>query len=192
MKTDRQQKGFTLVEIAVVLVIIGLLLGGALKGQQMIENTRIKRIKHDFDQYVAAFYGYQDRYRALPGDDSRATSYLQSVAGLSNGNGNGSISEQSEPTQFWLHLRAASLIPGIGATAPQHALGGSVDLVNGGAGLSGAVLCFANIAASIAGIIDAQYDDGVGSSGSIRGRTATNAAADFEDDSFADSLCFAL
>ena len=66
------QKGFTLVEIAIVLVIIGLLLGGILKGQEMITQAKIKNVIADVTGVSAAMYGYQDRYRALPGDDKGA------------------------------------------------------------------------------------------------------------------------
>ena len=68
-----QQKGFTLVEIAIVLVIIGLLLGGILKGQEMITQAKIKNVIADFSGISAAYHGYQDRYRAIPGDDINAT-----------------------------------------------------------------------------------------------------------------------
>ena len=67
MKT--KQAGFTLVEIAIVLVIIGLLLGGILKGQEMITQAKIKNVVNDFNGITAAVNSYQDRYRALPGDD---------------------------------------------------------------------------------------------------------------------------
>ena len=67
------QQGFTLVEIAIVLVIIGLLLGGILKGQEMITQAKIKNVIADISGVSAAMYGYQDRYRALPGDDKLAT-----------------------------------------------------------------------------------------------------------------------
>ena len=67
MKT--RQAGFTLVEIAIVLVIIGLLLGGILKGQEMIIQAKVKNSITDFSGVSAAYYGYQDRYRAIPGDD---------------------------------------------------------------------------------------------------------------------------
>ena len=62
----KSQKGFTLVEIAIVLVIIGLLLGGILKGQEMITQAKIKNVIADLTGVSAAMYGYQDRYRALP------------------------------------------------------------------------------------------------------------------------------
>jgi len=67
----RAQKGFTLVEIAIVLVIIGLLLGGILKGQEMITQAKIKNVIADYSGISAAYHGYQDRYRAIPGDDIR-------------------------------------------------------------------------------------------------------------------------
>jgi prepilin-type N-terminal cleavage/methylation domain-containing protein len=67
----RTQKGFTLVEIAIVLVIIGLLLGGILKGQEMITQAKIKNVVADFSGISAAYYGYQDRYRAIPGEIER-------------------------------------------------------------------------------------------------------------------------
>ena len=64
----RRQSGFTLVEIAIVLVIIGLLLGGVLKGREMITNAKIKRIENDFAGVSAAIFAYQDRYGVLPGN----------------------------------------------------------------------------------------------------------------------------
>src|SRR6185436_14812631 len=66
------QAGFTLVEIAIVLVIIGLLLGGILKGQEMITQARIKNAINDFNGITVAVTSYQDRYRGLPGDDKGA------------------------------------------------------------------------------------------------------------------------
>ena len=67
-----KQKGFTLVEIAIVLVIVGLLIGGVLKGQEMITNAKLKRIESDNAGIAAAMFSYQDRYLQLPGDDSGA------------------------------------------------------------------------------------------------------------------------
>ena len=66
----KSQSGFTLVEIAIVLVIIGLLLGGVLKGQEMIENARIKSIVNDMNGVSAAYNSYMDRFHAIPGDET--------------------------------------------------------------------------------------------------------------------------
>src|SRR6202049_3841141 len=69
---SKYQSGYTLVEIAIVLVIIGLLIGGVLKGQELIYNQKVKSTYDAYRQYTAAMYGYQDRFRAIPGDDANA------------------------------------------------------------------------------------------------------------------------
>src|SRR3990170_2506868 len=79
--TMKRNQGFTLVEIAIVLVIIGLLLGGILKGQEMITQAKIKNLIADFSGVSAAYHGYQDRYRAIPGDDAGAAARW-AVAGI--------------------------------------------------------------------------------------------------------------
>ncbi len=64
----KKQQGFTLIEIAIVLVIIGLLLGGVLKGQELINAARVRNIAAQLDGVKIAYLGFQDRYRAYPGD----------------------------------------------------------------------------------------------------------------------------
>ena len=71
-----QQKGFTLVEIAIVLVIIGLLLGGVLKGQELINSAKVKNFATDFRNIPLFIYGYQDKYKSLPGDDSAVSTHV--------------------------------------------------------------------------------------------------------------------
>ncbi len=70
MNSVRKSQGFTLVEIAIVLVIIGLLLGGILKGQEMITQAKIKNVIADFSGISAAYHGYVDRYKKIPGDEA--------------------------------------------------------------------------------------------------------------------------
>ena len=72
----KMQSGFTLVEIAIVLVIIGLLLGGVLKGQELVNNAKVKNLANDFRGISSFVYAYQDRFRALPGDDAAANTHL--------------------------------------------------------------------------------------------------------------------
>jgi hypothetical protein len=79
------------VEIAIVLVIIGLLLGGILKGQEMITQAKIKNVIADFSGISAAYYGYQDRYRAIPGDDLNAATRWSTAPAATAGNGNGVV-----------------------------------------------------------------------------------------------------
>src|SRR5215831_4773158 len=83
----RYNRGFTLIEIAIVLVIIGLLLGGVLKGQELITGARVRNLISQQDGIKAAFFGFQDRYRALPGDYPAASTNIAGVNIVGNGNG---------------------------------------------------------------------------------------------------------
>lgn len=106
------QQGFTLIEIAIVLVIIGLLLGGVLKGQELINTARVRALNNSVDGITAAWFSFQDRYRAFPGDylAARATVNLQGVAG--GGDGNGRVDTEAERGRVWSHLEAAGYISG--------------------------------------------------------------------------------
>ena len=113
-----QHQGFTLIEIAIVLVIIGLLLGGVLKGQELITSARVRNLISQQDGIKAAFFGFQDRFRAFPGDYTQATVNIANVAAtaacnLGNGNGNGQIeTTNAEMILAWEHLSKAGFITG--------------------------------------------------------------------------------
>lgn len=171
----KKQAGFTLIEIAIVLVIIGLLLGGVLKGQELITNSKIKRTANDYNGVAAAIYSYLDRYSALPGDDTNANARWT----LGDGNGNGVIQNAAERALVWSHLRASGLVAGTGASNPIHAFGGQIVVQNGGNGLSGTTICMGLMDGKIGEILDRQNDDGVYNTGEIRAnaqytQTATN------------------
>jgi len=104
---NKQNKGFTLVEIAIVLVIIGLLLGGILKGQELINNARVRAISDRSNSLKAAWYAFIDRYQALPGDYVQALQYVPNVAG--NGDGDGRLTFKDSPLVF-NHLTGAGLL----------------------------------------------------------------------------------
>ena len=113
----RKQAGFTLIEIAIVLVIIGLLLGGVLKGQELITSARVRNIISQQDGVKAAYFGFLDRFRALPGDYSLASTNIANVAAGANGNGNGQILAAAtdvidEYIAVWDHLSKAGFING--------------------------------------------------------------------------------
>jgi prepilin-type N-terminal cleavage/methylation domain-containing protein len=115
----RKQTGFTLIEIAIVLVIIGLLLGGILKGQELITSARVRNIISQQDGIKAAYFGFLDRYRALPGDydqgGANITGVSTSACNAGNGNGNGRIelgAPSYETILAWEHLSKAGFING--------------------------------------------------------------------------------
>lgn len=192
----RNQKGFTLVEIAIVLVIIGLLLGGILKGQEMIVQARIKNVINDFNGVTAAYAGYQDRYRAIPGDDNGAagsSGRWTDLAAALNGDRNGQIAGKwnsttanDESRLFWLHLRRAGFVPGTGQDQPNNATAGLLGVqtadaggtpkpalgsdANGTGGFAGILLCSGNLPDKISIAVDTQMDDGVPLTGGVRGQ----------------------
>lgn len=111
------QRGFTLIEIAIVLVIIGLLLGGVLKGQELITSARVRNLISVQDGVKAAFFGFQDRFRAYPGDYNQASQNIANMTttcGGGNGNGNGVIDATPvlESILAWEHLSKAGFITG--------------------------------------------------------------------------------
>ena len=199
------QGGFTLVEIAIVLVIIGLLLGGVLKGQELITQAKIKNVANDLSGMSAAVYGYQDRFKKFPGDDDQAAGRWLNPATVS-GNGNGAVGAAGvaavidcsaagnaglENCLFWQHLRLAGFVGGDSASvlAPQNAGGGILQAQNGALGLAGLTICSTNLLGKIASAIDSQFDDGRPGTGQVRGTnnpaaidTALAAGATYVDD----------
>lgn len=107
---NKKQGGFTLIEIAIVLVIIGLLLGGVLKGQELINTARVRALNNSVDGITAAWFSFQDRYRAFPGDYTQANTNI--LATLTNGDGNGRVITPAERGQLWAHLEAAGYVTG--------------------------------------------------------------------------------
>lgn len=117
MSTLNRQKGFTLIEIAIVLVIIGLLLGGVLKGQELINTARVRAMNNTVDGITAAWFSFQDRYRSYPGDYSTAQSTVNlpgtdGITGPAGGDGNGLVDSDSERARVWVHLEAAGYLTG--------------------------------------------------------------------------------
>ncbi len=181
---SKRQYGFTLVEIAIVLAIVGLLIGGVLKGQDMLTSARLKRFESDNSGIAAAVASYQDRYMVLPGDDGRASQRFSIYFDGSNdpaaedidGNGNGSIEgnwlglANSETANSWKHLRASGLIPGGGDddSQPSNAFGGRIGIRDGAMLLAGHVTVFGSIDGPAAKIIESRLDDGAPLSGRIQ------------------------
>jgi hypothetical protein len=159
-------------------VIIGLLLGGILKGQEMITQAKIKNSIADFSGISAAYHGYQDRYRAIPGDDPGATRWSGATAGNGNGVVAGKYNSQTdtdESRMWWDHLRRAGFVSGSGFAQPFNAFTGMIGVQTGDAaggtalgGFAGLVICSANIPDKVAIAMDTQMDDGLIDKGTVR------------------------
>jgi len=81
---QRSEAGFTLVELAIVMVIIGLLIGGVLKGQELIANARVTGTVADLKNTDAALNGFFEKYSGLPGDISNPGTRLANCTGVCN------------------------------------------------------------------------------------------------------------
>ncbi|HEY5898317.1 MAG TPA: prepilin-type N-terminal cleavage/methylation domain-containing protein [Burkholderiales bacterium] len=208
MKSIQREQGFTLVEIAIVLVIIGLLLGGILKGQEMITQAKIKNVIADFSGISAAYHGYVDRYKRIPGDDPCAGGTVTASicgtttgrwTGATAGSGNGIVAGKynsgtatDESLLWWDHLRRAGFVSGTGVSQPFNALSGMIGVQTGdaaatpaatlkdasGNGFVGIIVCSANLPDKIAIAADTQMDDGVPTSGTVRGQLQTGVNPD--------------
>ncbi|MBF0626794.1 MAG: type II secretion system protein [Magnetococcales bacterium] len=155
LQLKKRQGGFSLIEIAIVLVIIGLLIGGVLKGQAMVKNSKIKRIATDVQAVQSAINAYSDSYWMLPGDDSGANGRWPTAVHQGDGNGlieglfqptaanrtpSTAVSAATQETAFaWNHLYCEGLVKGeclvdTAATAlvqPTNPAGGVTGIADG-------------------------------------------------------------
>lgn len=123
--------GFSLVELSIVLVILGLLTGGILAGQSLIRAAELRSVSTEYARYTTSINTFRDKYFALPGDMSNATKFwgddnaacpdaavVDGTPGTCNGNGNGimnqaaAINATGEIFQFWKQLALAGIIEG--------------------------------------------------------------------------------
>ncbi|MBU0621065.1 MAG: prepilin-type N-terminal cleavage/methylation domain-containing protein [Gammaproteobacteria bacterium] len=201
----RNQSGFTLIEIAIVLVIIGLLLGGVLKGQELINSAKVKSLATDFRNIPVYIYGYQDKFRAIPGDDRLAASHVSGATTIDPGNGNGlidgdwnSTTTTDESYNFWQHVRLAGLAPGstdiadpAGDYIPINSVAGVIGIQSGTTVAADApimdnqstpvairgtyIICSSNILGKFAKQLDIQLDDGNTETGAMMSALSTTA-----------------
>lgn len=211
---QNQQRGFTLIELSIVLVVIGLIIGSVLVAVNIINNAKITNTINLIQSVQSAISTYNQNYGALPGDDTQAVARFSSKGVANNGGGNGVIGAATlsatfaggapaadgngayESAMLWAHLRAAGLVRGDGANVvpPGNPYGGVIGVQNGafttnGITLGTNVLCVNNIRGEDAIIIDQRLDDGVATTGNIRGGTSVIGAAAAYVNGTASILC---
>lgn len=177
---NASQKGFTLIELSIVLVIIGLLVGGVIKGKDLIDNTKTTKVMQEAEAFSTAISAYRERYGLDPMNDTRAR-----------------FGEATTTTSVDAirRLRLAGLIqlaPGT-ATATATDAGTANNVFNGTITVAAATglmnnaaatpanlgvgtqlgICMTEIPAKAAAAIDAKYDDGVANTGNVRSSSAT-------------------
>ena len=174
--SKKTREGFTLVELAIVLVIIGIILGAILKGQELIKNAKVKRAISQIKEVEAAVYTYYDKYNAFPGDDPNAADRWSSTA---SGNGNGYIdggycnTQNEESCLVWQHLRLADILSGDASGngpkyLPHHIFGGPIDVFSYTYnGRNSMWIVLRNVPGEFAEQIDLKLDDGKPNTGSI-------------------------
>lgn len=202
LKVSNARRGFTLVELSIVLVIIGLIIGGVLTGQQIIQNARIANAVNAIQAYQGQFQTYAQNYGALPGDDTTATTRFPNAGLSGNGNGDGQVGNSSsfnttstevpavESRLAWADMRAAGLIKNqaVNEGQPANPFGGIFGFQHGG--LAGAftstVLCMNSVPGAAAQAIDARLDDGSSNAGAVQATSAGGgndaAAANYSGD----------
>ncbi|MCA1857097.1 prepilin-type N-terminal cleavage/methylation domain-containing protein [Massilia oculi] len=189
-----KESGFTLVEISIVLVIIGLLLGGVLKGQSMIENAKAKALVNEFRAVWTMTNSYKDIFKATPGDDAFAVDHHPNATVSTSKPGDEKIdggwtgadlpTAANEASLFWQHVRLAGMATGTANSGrARNVVGGPLgitsngDRVNSPAGVVGQYfICSGNIPGRLARAVDIALDDQIATTGQVFAAKETGVA----------------
>lgn len=151
-KKETAVRGFTLIELSIVIVVIGLLAGGVLVGRDMIDAAKTRALMTNVESYRISINTFRDKYIALPGDMKNATQFwgkdnalcsadtgAVDADGTCNGDGNRTVSDADEAWHFWKHMQKSELINAsittydyiaagnmlVGVNVPESALSGA-------------------------------------------------------------------
>jgi prepilin-type N-terminal cleavage/methylation domain-containing protein len=188
-----RQAGFTLVEVAAVMVIAGLIYGSVLKNQELVASATAKRLVNDFRAITTAVRTYQSQYRSLPGDDRAVAQHVAAATQATTPAGRigdaridgawNSLTATDESYLVWQHLRLARLLGGTADVPAAPAAGDAYNPRNGVDGRIGITsdtvlttgswpvayfACTSGIAGRLARRVDFLLDDGNTLSGDLR------------------------
>jgi prepilin-type N-terminal cleavage/methylation domain-containing protein len=162
----RAHQGFSLIELAIVLVVAGFLLGAVLQGQSILYNARLQRIASEMRQYAQSFLLYYDRYGMYPGDENDPAF---PPGDSFDGNHNGLVDTAQEAANVWEDLATALSV--VRKSSPVR--GGLYQFGTQNFGLgSNNCIGVTNLPNRMAQAIDARHDDGVWNTGNIRSNSA--------------------
>ncbi len=183
---NENKAGFTLVELSIVLVIVGLIVGGVLTGRQIMQGAQVTNVVNAIQAFDSQFKTYTQNYNAMPGDDKNVTAHFtgSNIETTLNGGGDGSLSGNfdstspgDETSKLWGVLRAANLVKGAAGdtSLPGNPFGGIYGIQRGAfsAGeevsetFSTNVICLTNVPGDSAAIIDSKLDNGEPNSGTV-------------------------
>lgn len=176
--TKNAKKGFSLIEVAIAIVVIGLVVGLSLKGKELIHTAKLNSIVDQVNAFRMAAQMFTDKYSAIPGDFNNAKEMIDSS--LENGAGISSITSVSDAKRFWKHLVASGLLSvELINGFPVSKIGGYFSVSTNVGGYEGTWVILSKgtsnntsfsgiISQEDAYIIDKKYDNGVPSSGEIR------------------------
>lgn len=145
MKNRFNKAGFTLIELSIVLVIIGLIVGGVLMGRDLIKAAQLRSLSSQLIEFETAISTFRLKYNCLPGDCADATGFFGTDSGgcpagsngdgTCNGNGDGFLGNaaSTEVYRFWQHLGMSKLIAGsyTGVTEAGAGCGGACNATAG-------------------------------------------------------------
>ena len=168
----KNNRGFTLIELAIVLVIIGVLAGAVLQGQKMLYNARMDRIVSDMRNYAQMFLVYYDRHGMYPGDEDDAAFPTGDTA---DGDHDGRV-DPGEAANVWEDLNNS-----MGLVRNSSPVRGGVYTFGNSADFAGVAfdtadnknfIAVSNVPNIMAQAIDSRHDNGTWNTGNIQASAA--------------------
>ncbi|MDR1365834.1 MAG: type II secretion system GspH family protein [Holosporales bacterium] len=145
VKLLKNDRGFSLLEVAIAITVVGILAAVVLKGQSLVKEARLQSVATQIHQYKAAIDMFRDKYQALPGDYNSARENISYA--LDNGDGDGAVNTEREALGFWQHLKLGGLVS-IKESVPKSKLGGTFVPSSHIYGHSGTWVVFSNSSVS--------------------------------------------